>query len=189
MATRAPTTDVSLTQTINVDSKSDQIDANWFRWVLASVNTHFQNYKHTYILYLEGDERTTGDEEDYAELRMDGPLIQVPQKGLYWLDYDINILIQSHMNHIQLYNMHIAMGTFAKGMTQDIPVYKYGSGPLDDQTLLGCLKLHHTQRAGNRGIEVNTFGIIHQDTRITQTTLEGHYRLEIVKGDIFNGSN
>jgi len=176
---------LSLSSFTSVNFKEHFINPNWLRWVHASICTHFDTYKTIYPLYIEGDERTTGDNAEFAELRVDGPLIKIPQKGLFYLDYDINILIQSHMDPNSLYKMYDAMGTFLKAMILNIQVYKYGDGPLDDQSFIGCLRYIQSDRSAGRGIEINTFGIIRQDTRITQATVESHFCLELTDPAIF----
>ncbi len=47
----------------------------WVRWIHASINTHFQNNKGSLPMYIEGDERTLQDENEFYELRIDGPQI------------------------------------------------------------------------------------------------------------------
>jgi hypothetical protein len=181
---------LGIQQSLAVTLDSALLNSNWLKWIRASVYLHFSRYKGNNNLYLEGDERLTGDWPNFAELRMDGPLILMPQKGLFYLDYDVNILVSAQLDQKQLYKADAILGSFLIAFTEYIMVYRYGTGPLDDQTLLGCLKLHFTERSASRGIEVNTFGIIRQDTRITQSTIEGHYRIELTDEGVFpNGSN
>jgi len=93
----------------------------------------------------------------------------IPQKGLYYLDVEINVLCQTLVDPRKHYSAQVMVGTFAKAFRNLISVYKYGDGPLDDDSLLACF---HLQR------------VIKNDTKILQTTIEGHYRLELWdKGD------
>jgi len=80
------------------------------------------------------------------------------------------------MNPKGLYNIHDLIGVFSHAFTNLISVFKYGDGTLDDGTLLGCF---HQQRDLREGVAINYFGIIRTDTRITQATIEVHYRLEL----------
>lgn len=154
-----------------------EINIDWYRWMVASIAKHFDVYKGPYQLYIEGDERDTDDLKDFAELRTDGPFITRVSKGLMFLDIEVNLLIQSHMDPSDLYAGAKAVGIFARGFTNGINVFKYGNGENDDDSLLGCLTLR-TKRNENT-IDIGNFGIIHQNTRLTQFTIEGHYRLEL----------
>ena len=153
------------------------INVDWVRWSVASLNDHFNGIKGIYPLYIEGDERDTDDLKTFAELRFDGPFIKYPCKNLYYLDIEINILVQAHMDPNDLYAGLKAVGIFATGFTNTIKAYKYGNGVNDDDSLLGCFRLR-TDRNHDE-IAVGQFGIIRQDTRLTQYTIEGHYRMEL----------
>jgi len=153
------------------------INIDWIRWTFASIAKHFDDAKGTYPLYIEGDERDTDDLRTFGELRMDGPFITTLPNGLFYLDIEINVLIQSHMSLTDLYAGLKAVGQFATAFVNVIKTYKFGDGGNDDNTLLGCFRLR-TGRTHNT-IDVSQFGIIRQDTRITQYTIEGHYRMEL----------
>jgi len=153
------------------------INAHWVRWIISSVNTHFNSCKGSYTLYYEGDDRDTNDETDFAEVRVDGPFIKTPCKGLTYLDIEINLLIQSVVDPENLYQGLVTLGQFATGFTRTINVLKNGTGDDDDGTLLGCLT--QRDRRTDDTIDIGNFGIIRPDSRITQHTLEGHYRLEL----------
>lgn len=166
----------TINSSVVIQLQADEKDANWIRWTHASVNKHFEDRKGIYDLYLEGDERTLQEKAEFAELRLDGPFITQPHKDYYILNIEINVLIQTHMDSKKLYKTYDASGNFLKAFSNSICAYKYGDGPLDDQSLWGVYRL--SSRLPNN-IDVNHFGIIKEDTRLTQTTLEGHYRLEV----------
>jgi hypothetical protein len=176
-------TDVlNLTQTLGIELAAEEKHISWVRWVNASINTHFINNKGSLPMYLEGDERTLQDEAEFYELRVDGPFIFQPQKDEYILNVEVNVLVQAHIDDQKLYNMQTAIGPIVKAFTNAICVYKYGDGQFDDQSLLGILRL---KTDIDETIDVNQFGIIKEDSRLTQTTVEGHYQMEISN----NGSN
>lgn len=127
-------------------------------------------------MYLEGDERTLQEETEFYELRIDGPFITQPHKNFWYCDVEINVLVQSHMNMSELYRLQEAVSPIVKAFTNAICVYKYGEGALDDGTLFGTLRLRPEL---DETIDVNYYGIIKEDTRLTQATIEGHYRMEI----------
>lgn len=177
----------STTSTLNLASDfelelfADEKHPDWIRWIYSSINKHFIDAKGSLPMYLEGDERTLQDEAEFYELRIDGPFILQTQKDYYFIDVEVNVLIQTHMDDRRLYNVQEAMGQIVKAFTNAICVFKYGDYIFDDQTLLGTLKLKTDL---NERVETNYFGIIKEDTRLTQATVEGHYRMEI-----FNGSD
>ncbi|KKL98312.1 hypothetical protein LCGC14_1825690 [marine sediment metagenome] len=165
-----------LADAATLDFNPGEMHSDWIRWCYASINTHFNSRKESYDMYIEGDERTTQDDAEFAELRIDGPFIGIPQKYLYYLDVEINILCQTHVDPRNHYKAQIMVGTFMRAFRNIIPVYKFGDGPLDDGSLLECF---HLQRDRKEKIDVGYFGIIRPDTKILQTTVEGHYRLEL----------
>jgi hypothetical protein len=166
---------LTLSSNVNVNLIANQMHPDWVRWCYSSINKFFDTKKSSYDLYIEGDIRTQQDEAEFAELRIDGPFISNPQKGLYYLDVEINILCQTHLDPRRFYTAQVMVGTFTSAFTNQIPVYKYGDGPLDDNSLLGCFHLI----GRNQGVDVGYFGIVRSDTKIVQTTVEGHYRLEL----------
>jgi hypothetical protein len=170
---------LSFSDNLNLDFNADEKHYDWAIWIHASINKHFEDRKGKYDLYIEGDERTLQDKAEFAELRVDGPFVLQPQKGLYYLDIEVNILLQTHMDHTDLYKDKRMLGTFLKAFQNVICVYKYGH----DDSLLGEL---HLQRDLRETVDVNSYGIIKEDTRLLQTTIEGHYRLEL---ENLNGSN
>jgi len=153
------------------------INPHWLRWTVASIATHFNAAKGAYPLYLEGDERDTDELKNFAELRIDGPFVKTLQGGLFYLDIEVNVLIQSKMDPENLYLGLTVAGVFAAAFVNVIKAYKYGTGNDDDDTLLGCYRLRDTRN--DNSIDISQFGIIQKDTRLTQITIEGHYRMEL----------
>jgi len=170
--------ELNLTAETALQFDPSEIHYAWVRWIIGSVNKHFMDLRDGYELYLEGDERTLSEEAEFAELRMDGPFILIPQKGLYYLDVEVNILLQAHPAPRELYNIHRIIGIFSRAFTNTIPIYAYGDEPIDNGALIECL---HLQRSLRESVNINNYGIIKEDTRLMQATIEGHYRLEIWK--------
>ena len=174
---RPSTTDtIILSQLLSVDLIPDEKNHRWMFWTYASIHKHFDARKGDYDMYIEGDERTYQDETDFAELRIDGPFITQHQKSCYFLDVEVNLLVQSHMDPTDLYKIQRVVGWFSKIFTNTICVYKYGDEDFDKQDLFGVL---HLQRDIKEKVDINYYGIIKENTRITQATVEGHYRLEV----------
>lgn len=167
-----------------VDSIADsgfeplQIHFLWQRWIHASINKHFEDNKGPLPLYFEGDERTLQDEAEFYELRITGPMLLQYQRGEFFADVQINVLVQAHPDDRDLYTIQNAIGYAARAFTNTICVYKFGNDHEFDETteLLGTL---HLQRDVEEEVAINYFGIIKEDTRLTQATIEGHYRMEL----------
>ncbi len=153
------------------------INPYWIRWTVASIATHFTAARGNYPLYLEGDERDTDQLKNFGELRIDGPFIKTLPMGLFYLDIEVNVLIQSHMDPTNLYVGLTAAGVFAAAFANVIKAYKFGNGVADDDTLLGCYRLRNARN--DNTVDISQFGIVSKDTRLTQITIEGHYRMEL----------
>lgn len=167
---------LNLTSTLSGGLAPEFCNHDWVRWCYASINKHFDDRKGPYSLYIEGDERDELDESEFAELRIDGPFITIPQKHLYILDIEINVLCQTHQDPKRFYKAQRMVGVFMKAFENLIEIYKYGDGPFDTGGLLECF---HLQRDLRESIEINYYGIVRSDTKLFQTTIEGHYRLEL----------
>jgi hypothetical protein len=155
----------------------DEKHMHWVRWIYASINEHFtERLEDVYPVYLEGDERTLETESEFIEVRIDGPFILQPCPNMYILTVEINLLVQTHMDKEDLYKQQRAAGFIVKAFTNAICVYKLGDEDFDDGSLLGTLKVDTSLRSR---VDVSNFGIIKEDTRIVQTTAEGHYQLEL----------
>jgi hypothetical protein len=128
-------------------------------------------------MFTEGTIRDTREEEDFIELRVDGPVMTENTKGSWKLYYEINILIQSTMNdtdfHREQRNIGIVVDAFI-----DILVEKLGDSSVDDDSTLGCLKLLQDDRS-KKHIVVSHFGQLAPDIRLTQATVEGHYEMTL----------
>lgn len=143
---------------------------HWPRWSLISFYKAIQAVKGVYPLYYEGDERTTRLDQNFAEVRLDGPDIDQPSRNQFFLNCTLNVLISHKMSPSDLYLPEKVLGQFEDGFTDTVSVYRYGNGPDDDQSFLGCYVLQDP-------IETNKFGIIDKDYRVVQVTLEAEYRM------------
>jgi len=156
---------------------------NWPRWVQASVGDHFKSCAITkgYKSLIEGvDERTTDfmTSTNRVEIRINGPSIKELSHNYWRFEVDANILIYSHMGGIEpnaYYGTQMA-GDIAQVAAQAIPVYKYGSGVDDDQSLIGCLTL---RRGRKEGIKVFHFGEINPEDRLRQFSVDVNLEMDI----------
>jgi hypothetical protein len=152
-----------------------QANKNWPRWLFASVSEHFENNKGALTLFIEGQHRKTRDLKDFAELRVDGPYLTEVCKGVWRIFIEVNVLVQSAMDDANFHRIHTNVGIIVAAFTS-IPVYKYGTGVDDDESLLGCLTIVSDAR-GKERIQVSHFGKIDAATPLEQATVEGHYEM------------
>jgi len=150
------------------------VNRHWARWIFASVSKHFDDRKELLPLYIEGQHRATTKPQEYLELRMDGPKWNEASKGYFIGDVQINILITSALTEEDYHRPYRAAGQVQEACTQTIEVFRFGDGPEDDQSHLGCLQLKQ-DRAGQDFIELNWFGIIDTNDALVQATVEAHY--------------
>jgi len=171
---------LNLTSTFDVSMHTTNIEAEIVRWIYASIYKHVEGFKGEYSLYMEADERNVMDFPKFAELRIDGPKIRTAQRRYKKYSVEINILCSTHTHPVDLYAHQNIVGHFARALEKDIPVYRYGDGTLDDGSLVGCFV---PQRHWKEHVAIDSFGHIRHDTKIEQSTIEGHYIMERWTGE------
>ncbi len=148
------------------------------RWIMASVEKHFRARLQGITMFVEGQMRDTRTLKDFAELRVDGPNFTELSKD-YWNVYiEINILIQSAQDQDNRYRIYNTIGIMAAAFEGIIKILRLGDGSSDDQSLIGCIKLQGDKDANER-IKISHFGQIEAKTDIFQSTVEGHYAMEL----------
>ena len=146
-------------------------DANWPRWIIASLARHFQDCNANF--FVEGFERDTDNVPEFVELRVDGPYIQQQLKDQWRLDVELNILICVN-NSNNAYRPQEIQGQVVKKFLDCVEVLRIGNQEPDDQTLVGCLRL---QQRGPEKIVITNFGQIKNEVKQNQSSIEGHYRM------------
>jgi len=153
-------------------------NANWPRWIFASICKHFDDSRGDLTLFIEGQYRNPGaPDKDFLELRVDGPYITELNKNYYKLYLEVNVLVQSQMDDTNYHRIHTDVGNVTSIYT-NINLYKYGTGIDDTQEHFGCLNLLQDTQTRDR-IQVNHFGQIDPKTRLMQATIEGHYEVHL----------
>jgi len=149
------------------------VNVNWSRWIFASITKHFyDNLNASLKVYVEGQRRVNlRDQENFCEVRVDGPYLTEVSKGNYRIYSEVNVVVQHHMSDSNWHTIHTNIG-LVQGAFTTIPIYKYGSGVQDDDSLLCCLEL--VQDARN-DLETNQLGQIGPDKQLMMATIEGHY--------------
>jgi len=148
---------------------------NWVRWVTISYAKHVDLLRENTPFYLEGfspDPNDIYDAKSYFELRIDGPYTQEMAKRQWDLFFEINVLIVMHLDDKDSYGLERLIGIVNKFFKDEkVMVRKYGTGPEDDQELLGFLHVRPEQ------VKTSKFGRIRPDMRMLQASVEGHYDL------------
>ena len=149
----------------------------WPRWITASVATHMDARRRGLPLFLEGMDQPE-DKPEWIEVRVDGPYILEPSKGWFEVTAEVNVLVCTAKDAVNLYRHHDNVGTVARAMNGPIQALKLGAGVDDDQTLLGCLTLvrSYDQR---EALRVSHFGQLDATTPLLRSSVEGHYGMRL----------
>lgn len=149
--------------------RSNLIDfENLPRWIYASASKVID--ANAPITFIEGLDRDD-DPKEGAEFRMDGP--RLTKLHGYWKIWTaINILVKTTMESTNFHQKYIVIGEVVNALNTHIPVYRYGNGPQDDNSFVGCLSVIHDEF--NR-IQVNHFGQVDKTVRLEQATIEAKY--------------
>jgi hypothetical protein len=154
-------------------------DRNWTRWIHASVAKYLKQVAvdNNIPVLIEGiDDRDQSFMEapDRVEVRLNGPFSQELSRGYHRLYVDINVLLSSQMGgeSKNAYDLDARLGIFHEAMDGVISIFKVGTGPDDDQSLLVCL----TPRPGkNDSVRVVHFGQIERTDRLKQGVVDARY--------------
>lgn len=145
---------------------------HWNRWSLAAFLKEVNAVKGQYPIYIEGDERTTRLERNFAEVRLDGPDVWEPYKNDFRLNCTLDVLISHKMDPNDLYLPERLLGQFSLAFQNVVNVFRVGNGPEDDESYLGCYILQGP-------LKVTKFGVINKDLRIVQATIEAPYEMQL----------
>ena len=151
---------------------------NWPRWIFASIADHFKSaaIANNVPLLIEGIEDRTSDkirQNDHAELRINGPVTKNPSKDYYILNLNVNIIVQSYMTEENAYTIIQNAGVFYEAMGP-IEMFKFGNGPDDDGSFLGCLVLREELVEPRF---VAHFGQLKEDVRLRESMVGGKYQI------------
>lgn len=153
-------------------------DPNLPRWIFASVSNHFKTIAdaNNLPLLIEGIEDRTSEKirlTDHAELRINGPIINEISRNYYKIFVNVNILIQSMMTEQNAYILMQNCGVMLSGM-RPFDVFKFGIGPDDDDSYVGCLTLRDEL---SQPFGVNHFGQLKEDVRLRESIVTGHFKM------------
>jgi hypothetical protein len=149
------------------------LNSNWARWITASLTKHFVDRLNPLKVMLAGEERDEANpSQDFVELRIDGPDITEMSRNYYFFNIAINLLIQSKRTPNDLYKIHRDSGLGMAAFENNLSIYKYGDGPDDDQSSLGCMILQS-------GVLVQQLGQIAPNANILQAMVSGDYQMTL----------
>jgi hypothetical protein len=154
------------------------LNPNLPRWIAASCADHFDTYKGTCFLHFEGTGPRPVDtgRKYWAEFRLDGPYRGSGTAHEENYTVEINVLLCAVIEDNYAYRIQDLQGQFAEAFTNCIPIYRYGNGPQDDDSLVGEMNLVTTQ--GER-VMISNFSMIGPNTQLKQGSIEGHYSLRL----------
>lgn len=157
------------------------MNVNLPRWVFASLAKHFADVTATIPelrYYVEGvDEPEPGDfQNDAAAFKMDGPIAH-QGSGTNWYSLEIMILLTDIISQTNdsAYKIYEWAGIYqANLLNEPLSIFRYGDGPDDDQSLIGCLS--PDTRVKNN-VRVVSYGNLDKDLRIKQMSVNGRFIL------------
>ena len=159
-------------------SLSGGINANWGRWIYASVCQHFEANRGTLRMFLEGEHRETQNLQQFFELRMDGPFYQQFQKGYWKLIVEVNAIITVGKSDKDFHNIHLQTDFVTSMFTNIINTFRYGKEIQDDDTFLGCLQAEDGRR---KDLHVSHYGQLQPADDVLQAGVERHYTMELAE--------
>jgi len=148
---------------------------HWIRWVQASITKYFSDLGIglEMTFFMEGEPRTDRQTNptipDVIELRITGPDISEVSKNYFKLDVNVSIVVETIMDETDLYRHAVKLGLVADKF-QSINLFKYGTGPDDDDSNIGCISLDDTDR-----LEVRQLGQLDENKSVLFSVVEADY--------------
>lgn len=157
------------------------MNPNLPRWCFASLAKHFAGVADSINLnyHVQGvDEAEIGDfQDDSALFIMDGPIARTGSKDYEWYTLDLCIVLTDIVKTTgdRAYAIYEWGGVFQASMLNDrLQIFKYGDGPEDDGSLIGCLELDKSLR---NNVWLHNYGQVDKDLRVKQASANGRFIL------------
>lgn len=148
------------------------MNPNWSRWIFISLAKHFDALKGDVANYIvEGLPRIASEEVERVEIRTTGVDYMEFTRGEYQASTTVGLLVFVPLT-TQGYRMQALVGRFAEAFKQPIIVKKYGDGPDDDQSPLGCMKVV-------RNVKTINWGQISENVKVAQSSVECDLTLDL----------
>jgi len=155
---------------------SGGINANWGRWIYASICQHFQDRKDangTLYMFLEGTHRDDTDLQHWFELRVDGPYYQQFNKGWWDVIVEVNAVITVAKSDKDFHAIRYWTDFVASIFTNTIEIFRYGNKPSDDNTFVDCI---YAQDGRRKNLQISHFGQLQPADEVLQASVERHYK-------------
>ena len=145
-------------------------------YILTSAGKHFTEGITGVKTFVEGaEERDLSGENDWVEIRVDGPNVSEVSKDLLRVFCEINLLVCTHMDVTAPFEHVTNVGKVAN-VFEDFYIYRYGG----DKSKVGMFKLQPTTDVKDK-IQISNMGQIDPSIKLLQTTIEGHYEMFVDK--------
>lgn len=156
------------------------MNVNLPRWMFSSMAEYFRTLTPAGVTYfVEGvdEEEALNFQADSMLFRMDGPIAYQSSGGEEWYKVEIQLLFSDivETTNDNAYDVYTWAGIIQGAMLNNsLPIYRYGSGVEDDDSLIGCLE-PDTSVVNN--IRVASYGMIDKDQRVKQVSVNGKFVL------------
>lgn len=157
-------------------SLSGNVNLSWGRWIYASICQHFDTYRNTLYMFLEGTHRDTTDLQEWFELRVDGPFYHQFQKGWWEATVEINTIVTVAISDKDFHAIRRWTDFVAAIFTNSISIYRYGNEIGDDNTFVDCLKAEDGRR---KNLQISHFGQLQPADAVMQASIERHYKVTL----------
>jgi hypothetical protein len=149
-------------------------DSRIIEWVIASIVYEFRIMAEINNLdfFVEPQSRDA-ESDEFIEVRLDGPIIIGGSRNNFYLDFELNILIQINIGS-NIYRIREIQGIICEKIISGIQIKKYGT----NEENYGCLKQLYEETGGDN-ITVSNFGRIEPSSTIEQSSIESHLRFHI----------
>jgi hypothetical protein len=145
---------------------------HWARWIFASLSKHFESKRDGVKFFIEGDDSSTAAHSDYFEFRTNGPYFSEKSKDWWDIQVTVNVLVVHKRSDVSIHTFHANLGKMVAAFEKSISVFRFGTGPDDNQERLGCLQLLVDKE---NSIQVDHFGQVSPDTKEMQCMVQGTY--------------
>jgi hypothetical protein len=156
------------------------------RWTFASLAQHFNDLAvaNSIPIFIEGiHERDDAlMTVSHVELRISGPFVKQVDSSRYTVDAIVNVMFMELMDMKgDAYQIVKWGGVFQDAFLSPLPVYKYGDGVDDDDSLIGCLR--HKKNPRDQ-VKLFHFGQSDKTDRVRQSELDGLFDMMVSDADL-----
>ncbi len=156
------------------------MNVNLPRWMFSSMAEYFNTLAPAGVEYfVEGvdEEGALNFQTDSMLFRMDGPIAFQSSGGEEWYKVEIQILLTDLVATTgdNAYDVYTWGGIIQGAMLNNaLPIYRYGSGGEDDDSLIGCLS---PDTSVTNNVRIASYGMIDKDMRVKQVSVNGKFVL------------